>query len=50
MMGKTLISKTLSSEFQVTNPKESTNKKKDYKYKKSYPILKYLPEVEPTNL
>ena len=51
MMGKALTGKTLSSEFQVINPEEFTNKKKRLQVQEIIPyksILKYLHTVEPT--
>lgn len=49
-MRKILVDKIASDEFQVTSPKESTNKNRCYNYKRPYPILQYIPTVAPINL
>lgn len=50
MMRKTLTGKILLGEFLVTIPEEYTNKNRVNKCKEFFPIMKYLPTVEPIDL
>lgn len=49
-MRKTLTGKILLGEFPVTIPEEYTNKNRVNKCKEFFPIMKYLPTVEPIDL